>query len=150
MTRRDGDLRHTFRVHLPQAQWSSIETGATEGGVPDSEYCFPDGTQGWIEFKCARRGWGVVIRPAQAAWISRRARHGGRVHIAVLREDVLHLLAGSQVRALQQHGLRDHTRWWGGGPRMWPWQLIEDILRNERSSPQWTELTLLRDKMRAE
>jgi hypothetical protein len=131
MAKRDGDLRHTFRVHLPQAQWSSIETGATEGGVPDSEYCFPDGTQGWIEFKCVRRGWGVVIRPAQVAWISRRVRHGGRVHIAVLRDDVLHLFDGSQVRVLQQHGLRDHGRCWHGGPQRWPWQLIANIMRNE-------------------
>jgi hypothetical protein len=40
MTKRHGDLRRIFREHLKEAQWSSIETGATAGGVPDSDYCF--------------------------------------------------------------------------------------------------------------
>jgi hypothetical protein len=39
--KQDGGLRVLFREPLPRTQWSSIETGATAGGVPDSEFGFP-------------------------------------------------------------------------------------------------------------
>jgi uncharacterized protein YecT (DUF1311 family) len=108
MTKRDGDLRKIFRDHLPAAQWSSIETGATAGGVPDSEFCFEGGHQGWLEFKRVS-GWRVVLQPAQIAWISRRDRMGANVWIAARKDNVLYMLHGTHVHALHDDGLQAHA-----------------------------------------
>jgi hypothetical protein len=108
MTRRDGDVRLIFRQHLPEAQWSSVETGATQGGVPDSECCFEGGAQGWIEFKSVT-GWRVTMRPAQIAWISRRVRMGGVVWIAARKENTLYLVHGAHVHRLHDDGLQGAT-----------------------------------------
>jgi hypothetical protein len=131
---RDGGLRSIFRQHLPAAQWSSIETGATQGGVPDSEYCFPGGRQGWIEFKRIKaKSWRVVLQPAQIAWISRRVRLGGVVLIAAKKDDTLYLMHGAHVHRLHDDGLQG-ARWaqsWSGGPRSWPWGYIARCLNSE-------------------
>lgn len=104
----DGDLRKLFRQAMPQAQWTTIETGAVAQGVPDAEFIFPPpvvpkyrpstpgyidiyprtggpGVSGWIEFK-QTGGWAVTLRPEQIGWLSRRVRHGGRAFIAVRRK----------------------------------------------------------------
>jgi hypothetical protein len=82
MTQRDGGLRTTFQKYLPDAHWQSIETYGVGTGVPDCEFCFPGGYQGWVEFKVARLS-ATTLTPQQAAWIDRRVRVGGRVFIAV-------------------------------------------------------------------
>jgi hypothetical protein len=133
MPRSDGNLRRIFRERLPQAHWQSIETGAVGPGVPDSNYCFPEGREGWIEFK-QTAGWAVTLRPAQIGWILRRARAGGRVFVAVrqvrLAEDTLWLALGSQAATLREEGLRHAPTLgaWRGGPLLWPWETIQRLL----------------------
>lgn len=140
----DGGLRPLFREHLPQFDWTSVETGATAGGVPDSSFCC-GGCEGWIEFKWTG-GWTVPLRPVQVGWISRRVRHGGRVFVGVRqlaspgprrdRRDRLWLLAGSAARELKVLGIADHSRlpegavlgWWDGGPARWDWAAVSDLL----------------------
>jgi len=84
MGKSDGGLRVEFRHRMPTWQWTSIESPLTAPGAPDSEYCAPGGGQGWIEFK-ATHAWAVKFRPLQPGWISRRARLGGSVFVAVRR-----------------------------------------------------------------
>ena len=61
---------------MPMAQWTPVETGATSQGVPDHEYCFPDGDQGWVEFKAAH-AWAVIIWAEQSGWLLRFLLLGG-------------------------------------------------------------------------
>ena len=126
----DGGLRPLFRKKLSIGwQWTTIETGATTGGVPDAEYCTRGGAQGWIEFK-ACSGWRPTIRPLQVSWIARRARLGGRVFIAVVRERTeLWLIGGQNVVALADQGLRaSGGLTFHGGPQRWDWKEIAKVL----------------------
>jgi hypothetical protein len=142
--RDDGGLRAEFRAHLPQFDWNSVETGMIAAGVPDSNYCC-GGCEGWIEYK-KTTGWTVPLRPAQVGWILRRARHGGRVTVALRqlaspgprrdRRDRLWLLAGGAARELRTLGIGDHVRLpvgtvlgcWDGGPAAWDWAAVSDLL----------------------
>lgn len=132
----DGGVRLLLRKHMPTAQWTAIETGATAAGVPDSEYCFPGGIAGWVE---AKRSWAyaVKIRPAQVAWIGRRSRLGGRVHVAIRRTnksaDELYLVPGRDVVVLRDEGLtaRDYWPMWVGGPARWDWEAVQKILMDK-------------------
>jgi hypothetical protein len=45
-----GALREVGKEVLRKGGNEIVETGATAGGVPDSEYCSPYGRQGWLEF----------------------------------------------------------------------------------------------------
>jgi hypothetical protein len=138
----DGGLRALYRKHLPGFQLTAIESATTSPGVPDTEYCSPYGTQGWIENKRSD-AWAVTIRPLQVAWISRRARLGGRVFIAVRRltkggpktqaADELWLIHGRAVEALCDGGLRAVRSDFvlcvqSGGPEAWDWGAIKDHL----------------------
>jgi len=129
----DGNLRRIFRSQLVTAHWQSIETGAVGPGTPDSNFCFPGGREGWIEFKFTS-GWTVPLRPAQIGWLLRRARAGGRVWVAVRQqrkaEDVLWLAPGSLAAGLRESGLRGNgaIHHWGGGPSSWPWDKIKRLL----------------------
>lgn len=128
----DAGLRPLFRTHIKGVQWTSIESGLASPGVPDSEFCFAGGCQGWLEFKRAD-AWAVVFRPLQVAWIARRARLGGRVFVAVRRDiqgtDELWLLPGRCVSALALGGLRavrsEATVWSG----KWDWAAIAEKLK---------------------
>lgn len=134
---KDGGLRGIFRKQFPRWQWSSIESAGTVSGVPDSEFCAPGGIQGWIEFKQTHIKH-VSIRPLQVSWIDRRSRLGGNVWIAVRRTpvsqqeagaDELWLLEGNQVLALQKGGLDFvHGVMWMGGPSMWNFDEVRNIL----------------------
>ena len=134
---KDGDLRYIFRNKLRTYQWTSVETAGTASGVPDSEFCSPDGAQGWIEFKQTRK-FHVVIKPFQVAWLDRRCRYGGNAWIAVRRTplamkwegvDELWLMRGDQAQALFDGGLENTSAWcWEGGPNHWNWQEIHSIL----------------------
>jgi hypothetical protein len=134
---KDGDLRTIFRSELARFQWTSVETAGTASGVPDSEFCTPEGIQGWIEFKHTSI-FAVHVRPLQVAWIMRRSRYGGNTWIAVRREptakkyegvDELWLMRGDQAETLFQNGLEyTHAMVWSNGPRNWNWNEIANIL----------------------
>jgi hypothetical protein len=127
----DGGLRSTFSRAMPEAQWTAIETGLTGRGVPDCEFCFPGGASGWIEYKLAR-GNVVRVRPEQVGWVERRVRLGGRVFVAVRRDDELLLYRGGAIRPLKVGGIPAALPWllggWGGGGGSWPWDAIRAIL----------------------
>lgn len=142
----DGGLRALFRRHLPAWHWNSIESGMTSSGIPDSEYCAPGGITGWCEYKGLINGWKPEIRPAQVAWLSRRARMGGRAFIAVRRQqiagpkrgpaaDELWLLRASAAAALRAGGLKALGGpqvlgiWWGGVGK-WDWGAVGQHLTN--------------------
>jgi hypothetical protein len=135
---KDGDLRHIFRIRFGSWQWTSVETAGTASGVPDSEFCSPEGVQGWIEFKQTHI-YRVAIRPLQVAWLDRRCRYGGNAWIAVRRTpnsqkeegvDDLWLMASHQAKNLFDGGLENVYGWsWSGGEKNWNFQEISNILR---------------------
>jgi hypothetical protein len=133
---RDGDLRAIFRRNLPKFDWTSVESGGTGRGIPDSNYCL-DGREGWCEFK-QTKAWAVGLRPEQVGWILRRVRHGGRVWIAVRRmredSDELWIAPGNLAGELKAEGLNGlvantliRLRWFGG-PAKWNWDQIAKVL----------------------
>lgn len=143
MTARDGGLRALFRRKMPEAHWQSIEVGGVGIGVPDAEFCFPGGAQGWIEFKTTRAN-AVGLMPHQVAWIDRRHRVGGRALVAVRKRrpaskrleacDELHIFSGGDVKRLHELGLigvepMAHEL---GGPAAWDWEAIAWALRTLR------------------
>lgn len=129
----DGDLRKLFKKNLTAAHWTSVETGTTAQGVPDCEYCFPGGHQGWVECK-ATRGWAVTMRPEQVGWLLWRSRVGGRSFIAVRQlgkgRDNLWIFHGSRASDLKASGLRGAEELYmaGGGPAKWDWEMVQTIL----------------------
>jgi len=135
---KDGDLRSLFRGQFRHWHWSSIETAGTASGVPDSEYCTPDGVQGWVEFKQTHINK-VRLGPFQVSWIDKRSRYNGNVWIAVRRQpnsqrecgvDDLWLIKGNQIVALEQGGLDFVEAWcWHGGPNNWNWDEIASLLQ---------------------
>lgn len=147
MASSDGGLRPLFRQHVTGCDWQSVETAITGGGVPDSNYCLVgddgSGVEGWVEFK-QTSGWAVTLRPEQVGWITRRCRYGGRVFIAVRRQnaggvrrgdpvDELWLLRGSYARELLDRGLKHGPAEailgrWMGGPSQWDWDSVRHHL----------------------
>ncbi len=136
----DGSLRKLFRDNLPEAQWTSIETGGTGLGIPDAEYCFTPGRQGWIEFK-KTAATAVKIAPEQVSWLERRVRMGGRCFLIVrqqcpaglrrARKDALFIYRGHQARAVLLNGLdTPPIDCYEGGPARWNWPLIAERLKN--------------------
>lgn len=140
----DGNLRALFVKHLPNVDWSCIESPDTACGVPDLNGCYR-GMDLWIEMKATATN-AVRVRPVQVAWIHRRVRHGGNVWIAVryhhpggprrgLPIDNLVLVPGCAVMGLAEHGLRGHMQiMFEGGPKQWPWEkvlqtLVEGVYR---------------------
>lgn len=133
----DGGLRVIFREHLRAFGYDtlSIESRGTMTGVPDLNFCV-DGIEGWIEFKRADARLRCTIRPAQIAWMFRRAGAGGRVFIAV-RDDYgalrsrLWLYRGTAAEALAARALPEvlHLGCWTGGPSHWDWQELDRRLR---------------------
>src|SRR5215831_14787610 len=125
---KDGDLRYLFRIRFRSWQWTSVETAGTASGIPDSEFCSPEGIQGWIEFKQTHI-YRVNIRPFQVTWLMRRCRYGGNAWIAVRRVpqsqketgvDDLWLMRGDQALALHEGGLENVSAvCWHGGEGNW-------------------------------
>ena len=112
----DGGLRKIFRENLPDIDWTSIETGSTGRGVPDSNGC-KDGCEFWIEYKKAD-AWAVTLRSEQVGWLTKRARFGGRVFVAIRRRttagpskgravDELWLYSGADARRLLDGGINN-------------------------------------------
>lgn len=89
--KQDDGCRALFRNMFPEFHWNAIETWALQAGVPDAEYCTPDGVSGWVEFKAfGKNGEKPTLRPAQIGWIDRRLRHKGNVHIFIKKERELY------------------------------------------------------------
>ena len=155
MVKIDGGLRSIFRERLPMLAWTSIESGSTARGVPDSNYLGEGGVEGWIEYKAAR-GAGMAVgslKPEQAAWLHRRSRLGGRSWLAVRREDELWLVPGALAPVVRAGGLAEveahwrslgpvavpvaglrvplpqHGGRWSGGPVRWGWPQVLACLR---------------------
>ena len=134
----DGGLRKLFRDRITSAMWVSVETGMTAQGVPDANYCFPGGVEGWVEYK-QTKAHAVTFRPAQVGWLLRRERFGGRAFVAVRQtwagEDNLWLLVGTAARELADGAtLRSLPAsfvrgFWAGGPGKWRLDLVEAELR---------------------
>lgn len=135
----DGNLRNIFTQHLT-AHFQPIETWSTGQGVPDTNYCFAGGHEGWIENKLTAAN-AVDISSYQVAWLERRARVGGRVFVAVRRvaaagprrgvaSDELWLFPGRTARLLMLGGLKATAPLgnWAGGPAAWDWEAIRGHL----------------------
>lgn len=141
----DDGLRPLFRKHLPMFFWTSIETGGTSLGIPDSNYLSKDGVEGWVEFKWTD-GWAVTLRDMQIGWLTRRARYNGRAWIAVRRHrrtpgprtpafDELYMVPGGLAAAAAAGGLRglagDALCLGAGGPAGWDWRRAEALLLSD-------------------
>lgn len=133
---RDGNLRLLLREYLPEGDWVSVETGATAGGVPDSNYCFPGGKEGWVEAKVTS-GWKVTLRPSQVGWLDRRSRRGGRCFVFARRisgsADELHVIPGRDAVRFSQEAkcsLLGYPTFFRtiGGARHWDWKRLREIL----------------------
>lgn len=130
----DDGLRALLRSHLPMVQWTTIETGGTQSGVPDLEG-FCRGAQFWVECK-ATRASALRFKPAQVGWHLRRAREGGTSFVAVRRRcnsgphrearDELHIYSGVLVQELVQEGLvaTGALGKWAGGAGRWDWDAV--------------------------
>jgi hypothetical protein len=137
---KDGGLRTIFRHQFSTFQWTTVETAGSASGVPDSEFCTPDGIQGWVEYKSTSVFY-VQVKPFQVAWLMRRCRMGGNAWIAVRRtpkaqkfvgEDELWLMSGNQADALFHYGLKGVRAWcWSGGPSTWNFGEVEQIIKNK-------------------
>lgn len=128
----DGGLRNIFKENLRTWHWQSLETGAYAPGVPDVNAC-KNGREVWIEFK-RTSALAVKFRPLQPGWILKRSSVGGNVYVAirVIKKDVDDLLiyAGTDVLALQKHGIRvtSYLGKWSGGPKQWDWTEVNRAL----------------------
>jgi hypothetical protein len=140
----DGGLRGLFRENLKIGwSWTTIETGGTGRGVPDSHFCCR-GVSGWLEYKTQKSLGCVALRPEQIAWLSRYSRCGGRAMVAVRHQhdggvrkgaatDTLWLLRGDNPVAVRERGLILDAPWvlgrWKGGPSAgWRWDVIGELL----------------------
>lgn len=137
----DNGLRPLFREYLRAGiMWTSIETGATAGGVPDSNYLSDTGIEGWIEFKATKKN-SVTFRTDQIGHIRRRVRYGGRMWIAVryahsggprlgTPTDQLWLYPGSEVSNLLTGGMAAASGELCGenGPPRWYWDRVRWLL----------------------
>lgn len=136
----DAGLRKILRANLPHFHWQAIESGATGGGIPDANYCC-GGCEGWVECKWTP-ALAVKFRPEQVGWLSRRARAGGRVFVAVRRHceagprrvarDELWLFRGADAALVRDGGLEGLARplgVWCHGASCWGWPEVEGLLR---------------------
>lgn len=137
----DGGLRKLFRTNLPTFHWVSVETGLTEQGVPDSNYCV-DGIEGWVEYKLSTTNK-VWLKPEQIGWLERRSRAGGRTFVAVRFQhlggprkgvpvDGLFIYAGATARSLATLGLKTKPlALFVGGPSSWGWMTVGKLLKGK-------------------
>ena len=109
----EKQMYNWVKKHLPDALWQRIET-STAAGVPDVNYMFKQGVEGWIELKgSASISWKksknpkmndkvfrLKIRPAQTAWIKERLSYGGRVFLLCwLKEGLMALIKPTSFKA---------------------------------------------------
>ena len=128
----DGELRQFYRKYLPQVSWSSIESGGSEPGIPDSCGVL-DGVTFFVENKLTA-GFTVDIRTPQRGWMLRHTRQGGVGYVAIRRiaaagprrgaaSDELWIYEGATIANLADAGMTEVGLLgrWDGGPRSWPW-----------------------------
>lgn len=83
-----------------------LEPGSAAPGVPDVNICAA-GNEIWVENKLVSRGRKVsTLTPGQVAWLTRRAKCGGRVWVLCLHAptDAILLWPGSQAAQLLERG----------------------------------------------
>jgi hypothetical protein len=147
MSKIDGGLRSLFHKNI-KGVWTAIETGETSRGVPDSNYLFEGGIEGWIEFKqtATNKIKRTTSWPFQIGWHMRRARYGGRSFIAVRQcDDNLWIIPGAAARDLDEYGL-NYLRLpcisllaayhvvavFHGGPKLWNWNHIANFISSDK------------------
>lgn len=115
----DGGLRAIFRAKLREVDWCAIEIAGLGRGIPDLNGCY-QGIEIWIELKQTAH-WAFTMRPEQIGWIERRVRHGGRVFIAVRKNDELWILKSDAARFATLKNLPDEHKLFyaAGGPARW-------------------------------
>lgn len=150
----DDGLRAIIRQHMPThqgcpVQWVTIETGMTQGGVPDMHgTCRSHAT--WVECK-ATDAWKFTIRDLQVGFARVNWACGGRLFYAVRRrplraqeygQDQLWVISGKYLDHLLQYGLRNaHAYEVDGsgvargahllgraGPASWDWERFGNLL----------------------
>jgi hypothetical protein len=143
--RPDAGLRADIRARLGRiGKWDSIETGGTEGGVPDMHVMVRGGPEVWIECK-STSGSAVVFRPGQVGWLFTHWRYGGTAYIFTRRVtnrvrmenvDELHVHSAQFARELSVHGLLavPAMATWSGGIGQWNWSSIEALIRGAQPS----------------
>lgn len=142
----DGGLRAMVRSELGHiGHWVSLETGATDGGVPDLNVCPRDsGRDVWLECKKTATSK-VSFRPAQPGWLYTRYRCGGVAMILTWRQadagprkgaarSDLYCTSARYVLELARGGLDEvpHLGRWRGGPEGWDWHRLRWVIENER------------------
>lgn len=155
MTQRPDDgLRAVIRERMPThrgrpVQWVTIETGMTQGGVPDMHGTC-GGNMVWVECK-ATDAWMFRIRDLQIGFARTSQLCGGRLFYAVRRsptrrqeqdQDQLWLVSAKHLDHLLRYGLRsaasedrdthNHMRrahlLGTGGPASWDWDHFGRLL----------------------
>ena len=137
----DGGLRPMFRDKLRRGfQWTSVESGSTIQGIPDSEFC-SGGVSRWVEYKVTD-AWAVGLSKEQSSWHEVRHLRGGVSFVAVRRRhsggprkgpavDELWLYRGEFARELRKLGLKAPVTpegVWEGGPERWDWEAVASLL----------------------
>lgn len=137
----DNGLRPLLRQYMREGiAWTTIETGRAQAGVPDSNYLFKDGVEGWVECKATRANK-VTFESEQIGWLHRRARYGGRAYIAIRKAhaggrrlgvsvDELWLCSAKHVVELSERGLDCGFAECLGedGPARWNWPAVRAAL----------------------
>ena len=133
----DGGLRPLFRQNIMDIFWTTVETGATAAGVPDS-FGIRGGKPFWQENKWTE-AVAVNFEPGQFSWHLRYARYGGKSFIAVRQladpgarregRDNLFLYRGADIMAVNEKGLNfPPLGSWMGGPANWDWRAVRRLL----------------------
>jgi hypothetical protein len=129
----DGDLRQLFRSHLPKVFHTSVESGGTGRGIPDSHCAYNDAAW-WVEFKAAKHHkLSHPLSPAQIGWHLRYARTGNTSYIAIRRHnlkkyDELWLVPGKYADHVNDEYRSYHCGFFIGGPAKWDWNEILHIM----------------------
>jgi len=136
----DGNLRPIFRQYLTDIFWTSIETGSTGRGIPDS-FGIIDSFTFWAEFKITEANALSTLFAEQVAWHLRYARCGGISFIIVRQRceagprrearDNLYIFRGREAAKLKASGLKGAKplgSWIGTGPASWDWPGIQSCL----------------------
>jgi hypothetical protein len=141
MGKADNGLRLIFRQYMREGMfWTTVETGLTAAGVPDSNYLARGGIEGWLELKACEAN-AVKVRAEQIGWHSRRARYGGRSWFGIRKQhaggkrlgvaiDELYMVAGCYAQELSEEGLDCGRALFmgGGGPPCWQWRKAHGLL----------------------
>lgn len=136
--RPDDGLRALLRQNLSvwrgsPVHWVTIETGLTQGGVPDLHGTCR-GAATWVECK-STDAWAVSVRTLQVGFARTQHRCGGRLCFVTRRrpsaansrgEDEVWWCPGEEIQSFCTLGLRSPgARLLGvGGPSCWDWDRL--------------------------